>query len=154
MSLKKERYTNKKILLIVDDEQMIHDLLEEHLQRMKTQFEIHHALTGEEAIGKYAMLLRENKRLHLVVMDLNLIGGNDMNEIGAHMDGKTDKIDGVETTRRIVEMDPKARIWGYTAWFDTKWSDDLKQFAEKVIERTVPFHDFAKMIDAFFQRGK
>jgi len=141
---------NKKVILIVDDEPMIHDLLEIHLRRMKTPFEIYHALTGEEAIEKYEMLMRENKKPDLVVMDLNLSGRDEMEVIEAHMEGLTGKIDGVRTTQRILKIDPEARIWGYTAWFGTKWSEKLKEYVKKVVERTVPFHEFAKMVDAFF----
>ena len=141
---------NKKVILIVDDEPMIHDLLEIHLRRMKTPFEIHHALTGEEAIEKYEMLMKENKKPDLVVMDLNLSGRDEMEVIEAHMEGLTGKIDGVRTTQRILKIDPEARIWGYTAWFGTKWSEKLKEYVKKVVERTVPFHEFAKMVDAFF----
>jgi len=141
-----------KVILIVDDEPMIHDLIEIHLQKAETPFEIHHALTGEEAIEKYEMLMNENKKPDLVIMDLNLSGRDEMEVIEAHMEGLTGKIDGVRATQKILKMDPKARIWGYTAWFDTKWSERLKEYTDKVIERTVPFHEFAKMVDAFFKQ--
>jgi len=142
---------NEKVILVVDDEPMIHDLLEINLQKMETPFEVYHAFTGEEAIEKYEMLMNKNKKPDLVVMDLNLSGRDEMEVIEAHMEGLTGKIDGVRATQKILKMDPNARIWGYTAWFDTKWSEKLKEYANRVVERTVPFHEFAKMVDVFFQ---
>ncbi len=149
--LEKVKFVNKKIILIVDDEPMIHDLLEINLQRMETPFEIYHALTGEESIEKYAMLLNENKKPHLVIMDLNLSGRDETEIIETHMQGLIGKTDGVRTTQKILKIDPDARIWGYTAWFDTEWSAKLKEHVDKIVERTVSFHDFAKMVDNFFQ---
>ncbi|RLF44459.1 MAG: hypothetical protein DRN29_08400 [Thermoplasmata archaeon] len=148
---KEARYMNEKVILVVDDEPMIHDLLEINLQKMETPFEVYHAFTGEEAIEKYEMLMNKNKKPDLVVMDLNLSGRDEMEVIEAHMEGLTGKIDGVRATQKILKMDPNARIWGYTAWFDTKWSEKLKEYANRVVERTVPFHEFAKMVDVFFQ---
>ncbi len=142
---------NEKIILIVDDEPMIHDLLGVHLKRIKTPVEIHNALSGEEALDIYKTLLEENKKPDLVVMDLNLSGKDSMAAIEEHMAG-SGKMNGVRTTMEILKLDPEARIWGYTAWFDTKWSENLKKYADKIIGRTVPFHEFSSMVDSFFQQ--
>ncbi|MEA2055132.1 MAG: response regulator [Candidatus Thermoplasmatota archaeon] len=139
-----------EIVLIVDDESMIHELLGINLQKMKTPVEIHNALTGEEAIEIYKTLLDKGKRPDLVVMDLNLSGKDNITNIETHMKG-VGKMDGVRTTEEILKIDPKARIWGYTAWFDTEWSKNFEKYADKIVERTIPFHKFSEMVDKFFQ---
>lgn len=140
-----------KIILIVDDEPMIHDLLGAHLERMSTPVELHHAETGEDAVETYRQLLQQEKRPDLVVMDLNLSGKGDMDAVERHRTG-SDRMDGVRTTEALLDLDDGIRIWGYTAWFGTEWSDDLDAYAEKIVERTVPFHEFAEMVDRFFQQ--
>lgn len=142
---------NEKRILLVDDEPMIHELLGISLGGMKTPVEIYDALSGEEAIDIYKTLLDENKKPDLVVMDLNLSGKDSMDAIRQHMEG-TGKLDGVRTTMEIMKLDTKARIWGYTAWFDTKWSENLEKYADKIVERTIPFHEFSNMVDKFFQQ--
>jgi len=146
-----KEYVNEKIILVVDDEPMIHDLLGIHLKKMKTPVKIYNASSGEEAVGIYRNLLNENKKPDLVVMDLNLSGKDSMDAIEEHMEG-SGKMNGVKTTIEILKIDPKARIWGYTAWFDTKWSENLGKYTDKIVGRTVPFHEFSNMVDKFFQQ--
>lgn len=140
-----------KRILIVDDEPMIHDLLEAHLKRMETPVELHHAESGEDAVEQYKWLRQQEKRPDLVVMDLNLSGADDMDAVQRHKEGG-DRMDGVRATEALLDIDAEARIWGYTAWFGTDWSDDLDAYAEKIVERTVPFREFAAMVDRFFQQ--
>ncbi|KAA0003770.1 MAG: hypothetical protein DRN33_03495 [Thermoplasmata archaeon] len=140
-----------KIILVVDDEPMVHELLEINLGRIKTPVEIHNALTGEEGVELYKKLLAEGKKPDLVIMDLNLSGEDNMMAIENHMKG-TGKLDGVRTTEKILKIDPEARIWGYTAWFDTEWSEKLKEYTDKVVGRITPFHEFSQMVDMFFQQ--
>ena len=83
-------------------------------------------------------------------MDLNLSGEHNMAAIEKHMEG-IGKMDGVRATKEILRLDPKARVWGYTAWFDTRWSENLEKYADKIIERTTPFHEFSLMVDKLFQ---
>ena len=85
-------------------------------------------------------------------MDLNLSGKDSMAAIEEHMEGGG-KMNGVKTTIEILKIDPKAMIWGYTAWFDTKWSENLEKYTDKIVGRTVPFHEFSEMVDKFFQQG-
>lgn len=149
MPLSGVRYVSKRVL-IVDDEPMIHELLEAHLERMDTPVDVHHAESGEEAIETYRSLMQEQPP-HLVIMDLNLSGAEDMEAVEQHRAG-SGGMDGVRTTEALLDLDEDARIWGYTAWFGTDWSDDLDPYAEKIVERTVPFHEFAEMVDRFFQQ--
>lgn len=140
-----------RIILIVDDEPMIHELLTLNFKRMQTPVEVVSAHTGEEAIATYQSLVQQKKRPDLVVMDLNLSGEETMEAVERHREGG-ESLDGVRTTQKILQLDPEARIWGYTAWFDTDWSGNLERYADRVVERTVPFHQFAQMVDRFFQQ--
>jgi CheY-like chemotaxis protein len=139
-----------KIVLIVDDEDMIHELLTIHFQRLKTPIEVFNARTGLEAIAMYRSLMESDRTPDLVVMDLNLAGEENIEVIERHKAGGK-PLDGVRTTRELLKLDPTVRIWGYTAWFETDWSKDLGQYADRIVERTIPFHEFAEMVDRFFQ---
>ncbi|MEA2054475.1 MAG: hypothetical protein U9O96_05095 [Candidatus Thermoplasmatota archaeon] len=144
---------NEKIVLIVDDESMIHELLGINLQKMKTPVEIHNALTGEEAIEIYKTLLDKGKRPDLVVMDLNLCGSDELEDFDSDAEiEKGGECDGAVITEEILKMDPKAVVWGYTAWSDMPWAERLKEVgAKKVVDRIVPFKEFAEMVDKFLQ---
>jgi DNA-binding NarL/FixJ family response regulator len=126
----------KKIVLVVDDEDTMQDLIRRNLSRSKIPIQIYGALTGEEGVEKYRVLMERGKKPDLVIMDLNLTqwGGG--------------KLDGVESTRQIINMDSEANIYGYTAWFATAWAKSLeKAGAKKVIERTILPSQFRKMIE-------
>lgn len=141
---------NKKIL-IVDDEKDIHELIKVHLQKIKG-IEIISAYNGEEAIKIYEEMLKRSEKPNLVIMDLNLSGRDEIEAINIHREGKDGKLDGVRATRKILDMDPKAVIWGYTAWFDTDWAERLKKLgAKKIFGRTTPFSEFAKMVASFLK---
>lgn len=127
---------NKKIVLVIDDEETMQELIRRNLSKCRIPIAVYSALSGEEGIEKYERLMNEGRKPDLVIMDLNLTQW-----------GKG-KIDGVETTRRILQMDPDANIYGYTAWFATAWAKALKDAGAKdVIERTVLPSDFRKMIE-------
>ncbi|MEM2935399.1 MAG: response regulator, partial [Candidatus Thermoplasmatota archaeon] len=119
-------------ILIVDDEPDIHEILKNYLSRIK-DVEIISAFSGEEGIRKYEELFRKGDKPSLVIMDLNLSGKNEI-EIDKV------KMDGIRATEKILEIDPEAVIWGYTAWFGTKWAEELKRVGAKIIfGRTTPF---------------
>ncbi|HEC82648.1 MAG TPA: response regulator [Thermoplasmatales archaeon] len=126
----------KKIVLVIDDEETMQELIRRNLAKCSVPIAVYSALTGEEGIEKYEKLMKEGKKPDLVIMDLNLTQW-----------GKG-KIDGVETTRRILKIDPNANIYGYTAWFATAWAKAMKDAGAKdVIERTVLPSDFRKMVE-------
>jgi DNA-binding response OmpR family regulator len=56
MQYKEVRYVNEKIILVIDDEPMIHDLLNIHLKKMKTPVIIYDTSSGEEAVDIYKNL--------------------------------------------------------------------------------------------------
>ncbi|MEA2053825.1 MAG: response regulator [Candidatus Thermoplasmatota archaeon] len=116
------------IILVVEDEEPIQELIKEYLSPLNV--EIYQALSGEEGVTLYRELLDKKRKPELVVMDLKLPG-----------------IDGVETTKRIINMDPKASVYGFTAYFGTEWSEELKDAGAKgVIARPVGFEGFRDIV--------
>jgi len=108
-------------MLVVDDEEAIQELIQIYLSELDVK--IYPALTGEEGLEKYKELIKEGNAPDLVIMNLKLPG-----------------MDGVETTKRIMKMDPSALVYGFTASFGTGWAEELKQAGAKdVIPRTVGF---------------
>jgi DNA-binding NarL/FixJ family response regulator len=68
------------------------------------------------------------------------------------MDLKLPGIDGVEATKNILKIDKNAAIYGFTAFFDTDWADDLKNIgAKEIIPRTIGFEGFAKKLKKILQ---
>jgi DNA-binding response OmpR family regulator len=114
----------KKRILIVEDEEDIQDLMKIYIQRSGLDVEIHSAFTGEEGVEIYENMMRGQKKPDLVIMGLKLPG-----------------IDGAEATERIRELDKKASIYGFTAFFDTRWSDRLINAGAKgIIPRPIGFN--------------
>jgi len=125
-----------KIVLVVDDEETMQDLIRRNLSRSEIPIKVHGALSGEEGVKKYREFMNKGMTPDLVIMDLNLTQWG------------PGRIDGVETTKRILEIDPDANIYGYTAWFATRWAENLENAgAKKVIERTVLPSEFRKMVE-------
>jgi len=141
---------NKKVM-IVDDEPDMHEILKMYLRKIEN-LEVISAYTGEEGVKKYKELYEKGEEPSLVIMDLNLSGRRGVENLDLHMEGKDEKWSGVQTTKEILKINPNATIWGYTAWFDTKWTDELlKAGAKKVIKRPIPFKEVAKMVKEFFE---
>ena len=75
----------RKIVLIVDDEPEIHELLKAYLSPLN--LEIYSAYTGDQGVEIYRKLLRNGKKPHLVVMDLNLSGSERLEDMHRQMKG-------------------------------------------------------------------
>ncbi len=139
-------------ILIVDDEPDVHDLLKAYLGRIEG-VDILSAYSGEEGVKLYKELHEKGETPALVIMDLNLSGKEDIELIDLHKDGMDEKLDGVRATEQILKIDPKANIWGYTAWFDTDWAEKLKEAGvKKIVERPVSFQKFVDMVRKFLQK--
>jgi CheY-like chemotaxis protein len=94
----------KKIILVVDDEPDLHDLLEASLPKIgDTAIEYYKAMDGKEGCEKYVELAKNNLEPNLVLMDL-----------------KMPIMDGVESTKKILEKYPNANIYAFTAYGDTE----------------------------------
>ncbi len=141
---------NKKIL-IIDDEPDIHTLLNHYLEKIEG-IEILNAYSGEQGIEVYKNLMENGEKPSLVILDLNLSASDDIELIDLHRKGMDKKMDGVRTAKKIMEIDDKAVIWGYTAWFGTDWAEKLKELGvEKILEKPTPFSDFANMVEKFLK---
>ncbi len=152
MLLKRVKFVNKKVL-IVDDEPDMHHLLKKFIRKMDEEIEVVSAYTGEEGIEKYRKMHEMGDAPSLIIMDLNLSGRKGIEKLDEHIEGKDEKMSGAQATAEILKINPRATIWGYTAWFSSYWKDALKKAgAERVIERSVPFHEVAKMIKDFLEK--
>ena len=119
-----------KHVLIVEDEQDMQNLVKIYIERSGLGVKLHQAFTGEEGVRMYQQLLQAGSRPDLVIMDFKLPG-----------------IDGVETTRRIKGIDSGAIIYGFTAFFETRWSAKLKEAGVMdVISRPLGFEAFVERI--------
>ncbi|MEW6426805.1 MAG: response regulator [Thermodesulfobacteriota bacterium] len=92
----------KKILLI-DDEESIHLLYREELE--EEGYEVHSALSGEEALDKFGILSPD-----LVILDINMPGMN-----------------GIDVLRRIKEMNSRLPVILSSAYQEFK--QDLASWA-------------------------
>jgi DNA-binding response OmpR family regulator len=92
----------KKILL-VDDEESIHLLYREELE--EEGYEVHSALSGEEALDKVKIILPD-----LVILDINMPG-----------------INGIDVLRQMKEKNPKLPVILSSAYQEFK--QDLASWA-------------------------
>jgi DNA-binding NarL/FixJ family response regulator len=140
-----------KTVLIVDDEPGIHELLKIYLSRMNS-VSVASAYSGEEGVKMYMDLWDKGKKPQLVTMDLNLSNNTDVLSLNLHKKTCRTKMDGVQATQEILKKDPSAVIWGYTAWYGTEWAEKLgKTGAKKVVDRSVSFKRFSKMIHKYLK---
>ncbi|MEA2053947.1 MAG: hypothetical protein U9O96_02340 [Candidatus Thermoplasmatota archaeon] len=135
--------SDKKIVLVVDDEPEIQELTKAYLP---SAFEIHSAYDGGEGVKLYRELMERGKKPDLVVMDLNLSGTKKEEDMLRQMGGE--EMDGVRTTQEIMKIDSNANVIGFTAFADLKWGEKLKATgAKKVFGRGIGFDGFAKNVE-------
>lgn len=126
----------KKNILVVDDEEPIQELIHTYLAPVDAS--IHSAYTGEEGIALYQELLEDGKRPDLVLMDLKMPG-----------------MDGIETTRHIMDMDPHARIYGFTAFSRSVWATEMKKAgAQRIISRGIGFNGLRDIVEEILEEKK
>jgi len=139
----KEMSMEKKILLVVDDEQEVQELIREYLTPLNA--EVYSAYSGEEAIRLYRKLMEMNKKPDLVVMDLNLSGSRRDEDLIRQMKGE--EMDGVRAAEEIFKIDPDAKIVGFSAYAHLEWGERLKTIgAKEVFGREIGFDGFAERI--------
>jgi len=131
----------KKIILVVDDEEEIHELIKEYLARLNV--EIYSAYDGGEAIKIYKELWEKGRKPDLVVMDLNL--SESKHEKRKQL--KEEQIDGVKTTQKLKRIDPNANVIGFTAYAHLEWGERLRKIGVKhVFGREIGFNGFAEKV--------
>ena len=117
------------IILLVEDDPYIQDLMESVLAPLKiTLFQANDGMAG---IRMYKSLVEQNKRPDLVIMDVNM-----------------PLIDGVEATKQILEIDPNATIYGFTAFASLLSREMREAGAKRVYPRTIGFTAMRKIINS------
>ncbi len=115
-------------VLLVDDEEAMHRLLSLFMARAGYRCNLHSAYNGKTGVEMYNKLLESGKRPHIVLMDLRMPG-----------------MDGVEATEKILEIDPDADIYLFTAYAKTEIEKEaLKHGAKGTINKTA---DWNKMVE-------
>lgn len=91
-------------ILLVDDKGPIHKLLPLFLaMHRRHTFKVHSALHGEAGVKMYHKLSGTGQKPDIVLMDI-----------------KMPVVNGVEATKRIMDYDPEANIYLFTAYANTE----------------------------------
>ncbi len=124
-------------ILLVEDEKAFHKLLSIFLARVKKHtFTVHCALNGEAGVEEYRKLVSNGEKPHLVLMDLRM-----------------PVMDGVEATKRIMETDPGANIYLFTAYAGTEIEREaLKAGARGTINKDADWHSIVEEIVNILER--
>ena len=117
--------------MLVEDEEAFHILIPNFLALVeKHTFTVHSAINGEVGVEIYGKLASNGHKPDLVLMDLRM-----------------PVMGGVEATRRIIENDPKAYIYLFTAYAGTgEERDALKAGAKGTIGKGADWHRTAEEI--------
>jgi len=102
-------------VLLVEDEEAFHKLIPAFLALSEEhKFTVYSAWNGKEGIEIYSKLVNDGQKPDLVLMDLRM-----------------PVMDGVEATKRIIENDPKANIYLFTAYAGTPIEKDALEAGAK-----------------------
>jgi len=112
-------------IFLVEDEEAFHVLIPNFLALVeKHTFTVRSALNGEVGVEAYSKLASNGQKPDLVLMDLRM-----------------PVMDGAEATKRIIEKDPKAYIYLFTAYAETEEERDaLKAGAKGTISKSADWH--------------
>lgn len=126
----------QSVLLVIEDDELMQDLIRTSLAHLGV--DIISAYNGEDGYYKYRQLRESGQRPAMVIIDIHM-----------------PLMDGIETTKRIMEYDPSANIIGFTAFYGTERTKQLKAAgAKKVIPRSIGFKVFRNMVhDALLETG-
>lgn len=118
-----------EIILLVEDDPYIQDLMESVLAPLNIT--LYRATDGMAGVRMYKSLIEQDKRPDLVIMDVNM-----------------PLVDGVEATKQILEIDPSATIYGFTAFASLLSREMREAGAKRVYPRTIGFTAMRKIIDS------
>jgi CheY-like chemotaxis protein len=103
--------TDSRKVMIVDDDPSVREVL----KLMLKDFNVLEASDGEEAIQKFMA-----ERPRIVLMDIMM-----------------PKVDGVEATRKIKEIEPETLVVGITAFDQTRKEELIRAGAKEVLSKPV-----------------
>ncbi len=110
-------------VLLVDDDDFIRDMLKE----MLSSHEVFEAENGAEAVEMYIELHPD-----IVLMDILM-----------------PVMDGIEATRRIMSIDPKAIVIGISAFSAVKGEDMRMAGAREVLPKPLRVNDLLAVIEKY-----
>lgn len=114
-------------ILVIDDDPNIREIV----RIMLKDYEVIEASNGREAV-----ILYKNLKPDIVLMDISMPG-----------------MDGVETTKEILKIDPKAIVIGLTAFSRTRGSELLNAGAKDIINKPFTRKSLREMIERFVAKS-
>lgn len=120
---------SREKILVAEDDLALLETLEIML---KDKYEVYTAKNGEELINIF-----KEKKPDLVVTDILM-----------------PEIDGVEATKRILEMNPNAIVIGITAYYLSRAKSLLEAGAKEVLEKPFTRKKLIETIEKYLSRSK
>lgn len=104
----------KNKILVIEGDEAIHELIKIFLSQLDV--EIYSVFNGEDGISKYQEFMKKGEKIDLVITSYNL---PDLN--------------GVEVTRRILDINERAIILAFTASLDSELSEEFRKAGAKMV---------------------
>ncbi|NHW23013.1 MAG: response regulator [Archaeoglobales archaeon] len=117
----------KKVILIVDDDLALLEALE---LMLRGKYEVVKVTNGKEAVKTY-----RNIRPDLVLTDIVM-----------------PEMDGIETTKEILKIDPNAKIVGITAYSQSRGKDLINAGAKEIIEKPFTRRRLIEVVERYLQK--
>jgi CheY-like chemotaxis protein len=115
--------TDSKKIMVVDDDPSVREIL----RLMLKDYNVLEAEDGEDALKKFMI-----ERPRIVLMDISL-----------------PKIDGIEATKKIKEIEPETLIIGITAFEKGKTNEILNAGAREVLTKPLSKKKLLEIIESY-----